>query len=668
MSGADVAPLRSGDPGRLGEYEIAGVLGEGGQGVVYLGVDPSGRRAAVKWLRPDLAADAEMVERFLREVATAKRVAPFCTAQVIDVGVEAQRPYIVTEYIEGPSLLKRVRASGPLSGAALHRLAVGTATALAAIHRAGIVHRDLKPANVIMGPDGPRVIDFGIAKALDASHTLTSRPVGTPSYMSPEQVMGEPVGPPADLFAWACTIVHAATGRSPYGNDSLPAVINRILNGRHDLGDLEPPLRDTALACLARDPAARPTAEQVLLGLLRHTPGEQSPAAPPGQPPGKPWHHPDAGRAATQPGGRGAPAGRRGRGTAAAVASGALATAVIVAVGVLVATRDDNRTAAATDGVRPSPHASSASAAVSSTPVPLTATRLPGVDATIYESPSDPVRLTYYEVEDASKDQWINYPRSARTGAFSKNVKYWQQSISPDGAVSAGRTRKYTSDDFHGLDLIDRATGEVRTVKTVKYPLTYEYGEWTKDSRRLLLSVRNPGESGTWRTKGFLIVDVPTGKVTVRRINDPAIQYGRFYWAAGERSVAVAYQEGRTTGVRYYDLSGRPERTLNGVGAPYDAPSGLFSPSGASLVTRCADDTTRPCLWNAATGAPTGRPAAGCTTVLGWWDESHLFCWTEVADGGSTVSVVDLGGRRVRTLLETSEPARLAPFYSRGTA
>src|SRR5262245_40638018 len=262
------SPLRTGDPTTLGGYDLRARIGDGGQGVVYLGASASGEQVAIKWLRPDLAGDTQVQERFLREVTSAKRVAPFCTAQVIESGIDQDRPYIVSEYIDGPSLQQRVTDSGPISGSALHRLAVGTATALAAIHQAGIIHRDLKPANVIMGPDGPRVIDFGIAKALDASSTLTSRPVGTPSYMSPEQIMGTAVGPSTDMFAWACTIIYAANGQAPFGSDSLPAVINRILNGQAQLGSLSGPLADVVRACLARDPSARPTAEQLLLRLL----------------------------------------------------------------------------------------------------------------------------------------------------------------------------------------------------------------------------------------------------------------------------------------------------------------------------------------------------------------------------------------------------------------
>ena len=211
-----VVPLRASDPTVLGGYVLRGRLGEGGQGVVYLGAAASGELVAIKWLRPELSGDAAMVQRFLREVSAAERVAPFCTAALIGTGVEQDRPYIVSEYVDGPSLQQVVQDSGPRSGTALHRLAIGTATALAAIHQAGIVHRDFKPSNVLLAQDGPRVIDFGVARAMDVSLTINTGLVGTPAYMSPEQINGAPAGPASDMFAWAGTMVYAATGRPAF--------------------------------------------------------------------------------------------------------------------------------------------------------------------------------------------------------------------------------------------------------------------------------------------------------------------------------------------------------------------------------------------------------------------------------------------------------------------
>ncbi|WP_207943302.1 serine/threonine-protein kinase [Actinomadura sp. KC345] len=266
----EVGALRSGDPDRLGPYALIGRVGEGGQGTVFLGTDEDGRQVAIKLLHAELTSDDKARARFLRELEVAKQVAPFCTAQILDADVDGDRPYIVSEYVRGPSLNQQVLEDGPLGGAALDRLAVGTATALSAIHQAKIVHRDFKPHNVLLGPDGPRVIDFGVARAISGGTTLTSRVIGTPSYMSPEQIAGDEVGTPSDVFCWAATLVFAATGGSPFGQDTIPAVINRILHEEPDLGDLRGPLRALVLDCLEKAPEDRPGARQVLMRLLGH--------------------------------------------------------------------------------------------------------------------------------------------------------------------------------------------------------------------------------------------------------------------------------------------------------------------------------------------------------------------------------------------------------------
>ncbi|WP_336216749.1 serine/threonine protein kinase [Nonomuraea sp. LPB2021202275-12-8] len=265
-----ITERRAGDPAALGGYDIRGRLGEGGQGVVYLGADDDGGQVAVKWLRPHLAGDTVAAQRFAREAAVAQRVAPFCTAKVLATGVHEDRPFIVSEYVDGPSLQQVVEQDGPRAGSGLHRLAIGTVTALAAIHQAGIVHRDFSPSNVLLGGEGPRVIDFGIARALDATSTISSMPVGTPAFMAPEQILARPAGPAADMFAWAGTIVFAASGIGPFAAESVPAIIQRVLYDEPDLTRLTGPLRDLVAACLSKDPARRPTAERVILRLLEH--------------------------------------------------------------------------------------------------------------------------------------------------------------------------------------------------------------------------------------------------------------------------------------------------------------------------------------------------------------------------------------------------------------
>ncbi|WP_131741902.1 serine/threonine-protein kinase [Actinomadura roseirufa] len=265
--------LQPGDPRRLGSYEIVERLGEGGQGVVYLGVDASGNQAAIKLLRSDLAGDASARNRFVREAQAAKQVARFCTAQVLEADVAGDQPYIASEYVPGPSLYKQITESGPLGGAALERLAIGTVTALVAIHQAGIVHRDFKPHNVIMAPDGPRVIDFGIARALDTGQTAATKAIGTPSYMAPEQVAGATLTEAVDVWAWATTLVFAATGRPPFGDDTVVAVINRVMHEPPTLQGLPPDLHRLIAAALVKEPTRRPTAQQLMMALIGSGPG-----------------------------------------------------------------------------------------------------------------------------------------------------------------------------------------------------------------------------------------------------------------------------------------------------------------------------------------------------------------------------------------------------------
>src|SRR5579862_5716859 len=186
---SEVLPLRETDPREVGDYRLLGRLGEGGQGVVFLADGPAGTRAAVKLLSP--TTDPQVRSRFLKEVAAAQRVARFCTAQVLDAGIFERRPFIVSEYVDGPSLIEVVEEFGPRSGAALERIAVATLTALGAVHAVGMVHRDFKPANVLLGPDGPVVIDFGLAAVPGMTTVLSGDvAVGTPAFMAPEQLAG----------------------------------------------------------------------------------------------------------------------------------------------------------------------------------------------------------------------------------------------------------------------------------------------------------------------------------------------------------------------------------------------------------------------------------------------------------------------------------------------
>ncbi|MFI0369052.1 protein kinase [Actinomadura sp. 1N219] len=268
----DGSPLQAHDPAAVGGYRLVARLGEGGQGVVYLAEDPDGRRVAVKCLKVRLDGDAKARERFAAEVAAAKRVAEFCTARVLDADLDGSVPYLVSEFVDGVSLLRAVRQGGVRTGADLERLAIGTATALVAIHQAKVVHRDFKPGNVLLSAQGPRVVDFGISRVLEGAGEDSSQVVGTPAYMAPELFAGGRAGPAVDVFAWGCTVVFAATGRSPFAAATIEAVMRRISDDEPDLGDLRGRLRDLVVRCLDKDPARRPDSEDLLLGLLRREP------------------------------------------------------------------------------------------------------------------------------------------------------------------------------------------------------------------------------------------------------------------------------------------------------------------------------------------------------------------------------------------------------------
>ncbi|MEV6863888.1 serine/threonine-protein kinase [Streptosporangium subroseum] len=270
-----------GEPGQVGDYRLTERIGQGGQGEVYRAVAPSGTDVAVKILHARLSGDADARRRFFREVELARRVAPFCTARVLDMGLHRERPYIVSEFVAGASLQRVVQRDGPRSGGGLERLAVATATALAAIHRAGIVHRDFKPSNVIMGPEGPVVIDFGISRALDHTVTQTGS-MGTPGYMAPEQIATGLVGPAADVFSWAATMIYAATGRPAFPGESVPALLYAIMHSTPDLSGLPEGLRALVAACLSKDPDSRPVAA----ALVRTLTGDDLPGPSGGNPPG----------------------------------------------------------------------------------------------------------------------------------------------------------------------------------------------------------------------------------------------------------------------------------------------------------------------------------------------------------------------------------------------
>ncbi|MEU7278565.1 serine/threonine-protein kinase [Streptomyces sp. NPDC045431] len=258
-------PLEEDDPRSVAGYRLSARLGAGGMGAVYLSYTPGGRPVAIKVIRPDFAEDAEFRRRFAQEVRAAQRVQGLYTAPVIDADTDARRPWLATAYVPGPSLADAVRAHGPLPVDTVLLLVAGIAEALQVIHGAGIVHRDLKPANVLLAADGPRVIDFGIARAADAtSLTGSGVTIGTPSFMAPEQAAGREVTPATDVFALGQVAAYAATGSPAFGEGTSHGVLYRIVHEEPDLTGVPDRLRELVTRCLDKDPAARPSVAELL--------------------------------------------------------------------------------------------------------------------------------------------------------------------------------------------------------------------------------------------------------------------------------------------------------------------------------------------------------------------------------------------------------------------
>ncbi|TDC00071.1 hypothetical protein E1267_35715 [Nonomuraea longispora] len=435
----------------------------------YLASTPAGAHVAVKWLRADQADDERRVQRFLREAQVAKEVAPFCTAVVLDTGVAHDRPYIVSQYVEGPSLEQVVRDEGPLTGAAL-----------------------------------------------------------------------------------AATIVFASCGRAPFGHDGHHAVTDRVLNEPPDLGTLDGPLREVAERCLAKDPAERLTAQQVIMRLLRRPQAGADPLRE------ETWEPPE--EDAPEPV---RPAERTRRPVTGMVAAAVALVLVSGAAGVAVGRAMDEPSPVAARPATPAP---------SGTPEPVR-TEPPGGRMTLYESPSDPIRLTAYEVQDKKADTYVDYARLSLDGTFEKYPGNTKTLVSPDGRYLAERPKLYTDDDYSSVLLTNREAGTSFRVRTVR--------------------------------------DVPD------------------------------------------------------VGTPPFDEAQIFSPSGSTFVTDCPsghDDDH--CLWESATGRQVRAFSSGCDTVLGWYDETHLYCWER--DNASLIElrVVDFGGKLVDKLVEVPEGAGVIVHYT----
>jgi len=260
--------LQGGDPANIGSYRLVGRLGAGGMGRVFLGRSAGGRLVAVKVIREELAGDADFRTRFRREGAGARMVSGLFTAPLVDADLDGAVPWLTTAYVPGPSLADAVASHGPLPAASVLALAAALAEGLSAIHAAGVIHRDLKPSNVLLAADGPRIIDFGISRAAEATAlTHTGLVVGSPGFMSPEQAEGRVVGPPSDVFSLGAVLTFAATGEGPFGAGSTAALVYRVVHSPPGLEQVPAQVRSVIERCLAKDPGQRPAPADLLAEL-----------------------------------------------------------------------------------------------------------------------------------------------------------------------------------------------------------------------------------------------------------------------------------------------------------------------------------------------------------------------------------------------------------------
>ncbi|MEU6714577.1 protein kinase [Nonomuraea sp. NPDC046802] len=608
-----MASLRAEDPTRLGTYPLDGLLSETG---VYAARSASGERVAIKVFRSEPAGLADELRRIRLPDA-------YHTVRILDAGVADGLPFAVMEYVDGETLRRVIAEAGPLRGAALHRLAIATMTALVALHQSGTVHGAFGPGEVMMGSDGPRMINAGLAQALAATEGGATRAVGTPAFMAPELFDGQAPAAAADVFAWAATVVFAATGQAPFEGGSMSATTNRILRDEPDLTMLDDHLRGVVADCLAKDPASRPPAADVLLRLVGHSlltaaPAELAEISEPPRPQRRSWRF------------------------AALAVVGGLVVAVATA-GTVYALR-----------TRPSPATTTAVAAASTTrppsvvtlsaqptpsppPSPAAGVGLPGMKATLYENPADTFRVAAYLFDDTV---YLRAPGTNRFQAIEDKAE--EISASPEGdwlaLLDAGK-----------LTVISRTGGERFTVDvgpTLR-------PAWARDGRRLLLTTaqgKAKDPYGVPVPTGFTIVDLATRKATAVDTDDETRQgRGQYTWLPDGSGVAITHQVGANFGMRIRDLTGRETRTLNWVG--YSGGSRMFSPGGTLFETSCPSGGTM-CVWDLAEGVR--RAGVGLfypnSEFWGWYDDNHLMV-LDPRDEQCRLVAMDLRGRPQRLLM-----------------
>ncbi|NJP23647.1 MULTISPECIES: hypothetical protein [Microbispora] len=642
-----VAPPGPGDPAALGPYRLTGRLGE----ATYTAMSPSGERVVVKRFPATARPGPARLEAL-------RRAAVVGAALVVGSGPD----YVVTEHVDGPSLEEDVAAEGPRSGPALHRLAIATMTTVAALHRAGLRAGHVRPDRIVLGPDGPRLLCDGSA----APNPLL--------WSSPEEAAGDPVGPPADVFGWAATVVYAASGRAPFTEEE------RLAHGAANLDPLDGDLRQLVADCLAAEPGARPRAEEVLLRLIGHSggldtlipekipewiPEKLSEAAPAAE---------GAREAPTQPSGR-TPTSRAGRSWLTLAAAGT-AIALVCGGGAYALTPREARqppataTTATTDaigvtGAAPASPVSAASAASAvSTVSTVSAGASPGL--TLHEEPADPVILTsYHAAADGRTD--LAYARLPQGGFTAVGGDVVLAEVSPGGRWLAVLNSLYVAEsERQSIAFTDRRTGERFTVTGLGSPYISSGPQWSRDGARLLLTVYDYGKgTDAVYPAGFLVADPATRRARfVQTANaedaqahlalpESARAVGYFRWMPDGAGVIGPYTTPeQALGTRVWDLSGRLLRSMHWTGPSVGA-GDVFSPSGRLFATTGCEKRNAVCLWDAVTGERArtvpGHEGGG---VLGWYDEEHLIVSEPAGEDRVRAVVTDFKGRGVRVLAE----------------
>ncbi|NUP69422.1 MAG: protein kinase [Nonomuraea sp.] len=612
-----ITGLRTGDPAEVGGCRLVGRLGSG----LYVGQERAGEQVAVRLL-PE-GTDAAL---FLAAIEPLRQVDAAGAARVLDTGTLGERAYVVSEYVDGPALSE---APVPFDAVTLYRLAVGTITALVAIHQAGHVHGDLSPAAVVLGPDGPRLVDLGLEQARTQAAIVTRR-VTVPAYTAPERLRGSAAGSAADVFSWAATMAYAATGAPPFGDAPMATTVERILKDAPDLGDLGE-LHSVIAACLDKDPQARPSASDVLLRLVGQTSfltGRQEPVPvvpPPARRPMLPA-------------------------LAAAFLAGALVSGVAVYAVQQARTPGKPVATAPTPSATPSATPSRTVAEVAT--VEKKAEKdlpLPVVGITLHEHSKDPVNLRAY-LEVAGK--YTSYVRD-RTGAF-KAVGVGEEPILAPGGdwVALNPWLKFQDSDMDQIKFLRLSTGETFTVATVKKPLQTMFPGWSRDGTKLVLAVTDDGK--VRKSNGFVLVDLATRKAT--QVETEFVDDGSLLFTfTPDGTIARGYGDGERHGIDFYDLAGKVIKSMNWVGLPRDRD--WFSPSGKQLVTVCPGRTKEVCVRDAVTGTrrvTVPRPDDR-GDLLGWFNESHLMLREPgKKKGSSEIRLVDLAGKTVRVLADVT--------------